>query len=72
LREKRNESISWVKEIMDPNIEEGFDENEVEALAEVALQCVEEEKDKRPTMRHVVEVLQKISRKNDNQESTSS
>jgi hypothetical protein len=72
LREKRNESISWVKEIMDPNIEEGFDENEVEALAEVALQCVEEEKDKRPTMSHVVEVLQKISRKNDNQESTSS
>ncbi|XP_045819998.1 putative receptor protein kinase ZmPK1 [Trifolium pratense] len=72
LREKRNESISWVKEIMDPNIEEGCDENEVETLAEVALQCVEEEKDKRPTMSHVVEVLQKISRENDNQESTSS
>jgi hypothetical protein len=57
---------------MDPNIEEGFDEKEVEALAEVALQCVEEEKDKRPTMSYVVEVLQKISHENDNEESTSS
>ncbi|XP_058781174.1 putative receptor protein kinase ZmPK1 [Vicia villosa] len=65
LREKRYTRSAWVSEIIDPTIEEGYDESEVEALAEMALQCVEEDKDKRPTMSHVVEVLQKLSRENE-------
>ncbi|CAL5204706.1 unnamed protein product [Lathyrus oleraceus] len=74
LREKRYTRSAWVNEIIDPTIEGGYDEREVEALAEVALQCVEEDKDKRPTMSHVVEVLLKISHEaeNDNQESATS
>jgi len=72
LREKRYKRISWINEIMDPTLDGGCDESEVEALAEVAMQCVEEEKDKRPTMSHVVEVLQKICREKDDQESASS
>ncbi|RHN70324.1 putative protein kinase RLK-Pelle-SD-2b family [Medicago truncatula] len=72
LREKRYKRISWINEIMDPTLDGGCDESEVEALAEVAMQCVEEEKDKRPTMSHVVEVLQKICRENDDQESARS
>ncbi|CAK8568323.1 unnamed protein product [Lathyrus sativus] len=72
LREKRYRRSAWVKEIIDPTIEGGYDESEVEALAELALQCVEEDKDKRPTMSHVVEVLLKLSCENDNLESASS
>ncbi|XP_027356950.1 putative receptor protein kinase ZmPK1 [Abrus precatorius] len=67
LRQKQNEGSRWVNEILDPTIEGGYDEGKMEALARVALQCVEEEKDKRPTMSQVIEVLQKCSRENDNQ-----
>ncbi|KAK7351614.1 hypothetical protein VNO77_11194 [Canavalia gladiata] len=67
LRETQNNGSAWVNEILDPMIEGGYDEDKMEALARVALQCVEEEKDKRPTMSQVVEILQKWSRVNDNQ-----
>ncbi|KAJ1375166.1 putative serine/threonine-protein kinase [Sesbania bispinosa] len=66
LREKQNKGSVWVNEILDPTVEGSHDENQMEALARVALQCVEEEKDKRPTMSQVVEMLQKSSHGNDN------
>ncbi|KAI5404257.1 hypothetical protein KIW84_051416 [Lathyrus oleraceus] len=59
LREKRYTRSARVNEIIDLTIAGGYDESEVKALAELALQCVEEDKDKRPTMSHVVEVLMK-------------
>lgn len=37
----------------------------MEGLVRVALRCVEEEKDKRPTMSQVIEMLQKLSHEND-------
>ncbi|KAJ7958209.1 Receptor protein kinase [Quillaja saponaria] len=49
---------SWVKQIIDPVMEGNYDVGKMETLAGVALQCVEEEKDARPTMRQVVEMLQ--------------
>ncbi|KAI4328547.1 hypothetical protein L6164_020891 [Bauhinia variegata] len=49
---------SWLKEIIDPMIEGDFDLYKMQALVEVALQCVEEDRDARPTMKQVVEMLQ--------------
>ncbi|XP_061343796.1 putative receptor protein kinase ZmPK1 [Gastrolobium bilobum] len=66
LREKQNNGSSWVDEILDRTIRGGYEESKMEALARVALQCVEEERDKRPTMSQVVEMLQKCSREDDN------
>lgn len=55
---KRHENGDWVKEIIDPVIRQNYDSTKMGILAQVALECVEEEKDLRPTMRRVVEVLQ--------------
>ncbi|XP_020232513.1 putative receptor protein kinase ZmPK1 [Cajanus cajan] len=54
-KQRRN---SWVEEIMDPTIGTYYDVNKMEILATVALDCVEEDKDVRPTMKQVVEFLQ--------------
>jgi serine/threonine protein kinase len=58
VREKRGSSISWLEEIVDPNIGLNYDKNKIEILAEVALDCVVDERDSRPTMSRVVEMLQ--------------
>ncbi|KAF7830584.1 putative receptor protein kinase ZmPK1 [Senna tora] len=58
-RRKRQESEEWVMGIVDPAIGENCDVRKMERLAEVALKCVEEEKDARPSMRQVVEELQR-------------
>ncbi|WVZ17780.1 hypothetical protein V8G54_010762 [Vigna mungo] len=62
VREKRKKGSevgsSWVDQIVDPALESKYDRNEMEMLATVALECVEEEKDVRPSMSHVVERLQ--------------
>ncbi|KAE9592478.1 hypothetical protein Lal_00028661 [Lupinus albus] len=50
-------SISFVQEIMDPAIEGDYDIDKMNVLARVALQCVEEERNKRPTMNQVVQML---------------
>ncbi|KAI4346100.1 hypothetical protein L6164_013182 [Bauhinia variegata] len=63
VREKRNqrfEMASWVEEIIAPVIEANYDINIMETLASVALDCVEEDRDSRPTMSQVVELLQSI------------
>ncbi|KAK7338914.1 hypothetical protein VNO77_19548 [Canavalia gladiata] len=57
VREKKRRP-SWVKQILDPSIGTNYDENKIEILARVALDCVEEDKDVRPTMKQVVEMLQ--------------
>ncbi|XP_014516601.1 putative receptor protein kinase ZmPK1 [Vigna radiata var. radiata] len=62
VREKRKKGSevgsSWVDQIVDPALGSKYDRNEMEILATVALECVEEEKDVRPSMSHVVERLQ--------------
>ncbi|XP_045792998.1 putative receptor protein kinase ZmPK1 [Trifolium pratense] len=58
VREKRGSSISWLEEIVDPNIGLNYDKSKMEILAKVALDCVVDERDSRPTMSRVVEMLQ--------------
>ncbi|KAF2290041.1 hypothetical protein GH714_001223 [Hevea brasiliensis] len=63
--------VSWVKEnikgasamdlsmerIVNPNVEGNYDKTQMKILVGVALKCVNEDKDTRPTMRQVVEML---------------
>ncbi|KAG4211045.1 hypothetical protein ERO13_A02G082200v2 [Gossypium hirsutum] len=51
------ETETWKHEIIDPKLEGIYDEAEVLNLVTVALQCVQEDKDARPTMREAVEML---------------
>ncbi|RDX86898.1 putative receptor protein kinase ZmPK1, partial [Mucuna pruriens] len=62
VREKRMKGSevgsSWVDQIVDPALGSNYDMNEMEILVTVALECVEEEKNARPTMSQVAEKLQ--------------
>ncbi|KAJ9167235.1 hypothetical protein P3X46_021901 [Hevea brasiliensis] len=56
--------VTWVKEkikaataIVDPKLEGNYDKTQMKILVQVALDCVNEDKDARPTMRRVVEML---------------
>ncbi|XP_027351271.1 putative receptor protein kinase ZmPK1 [Abrus precatorius] len=57
VREKRS-NVSWVEEIIEPAIGSNYDKNKMEILTRVALECVVEDKDLRPPMSQVVEMLQ--------------
>ncbi|KAA8528491.1 hypothetical protein F0562_035847 [Nyssa sinensis] len=60
VREKMNESAtmaSWIEEIVDPMMPSEYDIGKMEILVKVALQCVEEDKEARPTMSQVVRML---------------
>ncbi|KAH1154856.1 hypothetical protein GYH30_050238 [Glycine max] len=57
VREKKRRT-SWIEQILDPSIEPSCDVNKMEILATVAFDCVEEDKDVRPTMKQVIEMLQ--------------
>ncbi|XP_059631081.1 putative receptor protein kinase ZmPK1 [Cornus florida] len=60
LREKMNETTgngSWIEEIIDTAMDGEYDKNKMELLVRVALQCAEEDKNARPTMSKVVEML---------------
>ncbi|WJX81750.1 hypothetical protein P8452_64595 [Trifolium repens] len=59
---KRSSSTCWVEEIMDPSMVNNCDLIKMEVLARVALDCVEEDRDIRPTMSQVVEMLQSRDR----------
>ncbi|KAL3732908.1 hypothetical protein ACJRO7_022430 [Eucalyptus globulus] len=48
---------SRLKEMVDPALKGDYDPKKMEVLIEVALRCVEEDKDARPTMSQVVEML---------------
>jgi len=60
VREKRrkgSEFGGWVEQIVDPTLGSNYDAKRMETLVNVALDCVAEEKDVRPTMSQVVERL---------------
>ncbi|XVE70150.1 hypothetical protein DITRI_Ditri10aG0048700 [Diplodiscus trichospermus] len=54
---KAKETETWKHEIIDPKLEGIYDEAEMLILVEVALRCVQVDKDARPTMGEVVEML---------------
>ncbi|KAK7854523.1 cysteine-rich receptor-like protein kinase 4 [Quercus suber] len=58
-------NTSLLKEIIDPMLECKYNIFEMEAFVKVALQCVEEDKDERPTMSQVVEMLLHQEKVND-------
>ncbi|XP_010061710.1 putative receptor protein kinase ZmPK1 [Eucalyptus grandis] len=60
VREKMKPGLpmeTWIREIVDPTVKEPYDIKKMEVLVAVALQCVEEDRDARPTMSQVVEML---------------
>ncbi|KAI8549982.1 hypothetical protein RHMOL_Rhmol06G0068000 [Rhododendron molle] len=60
VREKMNgtkENELWLEEIIDPVMKGKCDLRNMEILVQVALECLEEDKDARPTMRQVIERL---------------
>ncbi|XP_059454024.1 putative receptor protein kinase ZmPK1 [Corylus avellana] len=56
-------TASWMEEIIDPVLEGTYEMGKMEILVGMALQCVEEDKDARPSMSQVVETL--LSHEND-------
>ncbi|XP_054783025.1 putative receptor protein kinase ZmPK1 [Prosopis cineraria] len=63
VREKKNkgEGKAWVEQVIDPTVEGSFEMKTMEVLVTVALQCIVEDKDARPSMSRVVEMLQSHS-----------
>lgn len=62
VKEKMDEAIeagreSWIDEIVDPTMDGEYDMARMEILVKIALQCVEEDRDARPTMRQIVDTL---------------
>ena len=58
VREKKNGKVAnWIEDIIDPIMVARCDMGKMEILVQMALQCVEEDKDTRPTMSQVVEML---------------
>lgn len=51
------EIFEWAKKIVDPSLQGKYDVKKLEILVRVALACIEEDKNARPTMSHVVEML---------------
>ncbi|XP_028799521.1 putative receptor protein kinase ZmPK1 [Neltuma alba] len=61
VREEKNKGdgmVSWVERIVDPTVAGSFDMKTMEVLVTVALQCVVEDTDARPSMSRIVEILQ--------------
>nr|XP_048332110.1 putative receptor protein kinase ZmPK1 isoform X1 [Ziziphus jujuba var. spinosa] len=48
----------WLEKIIDPSMNGEYNVRKMEMLVEVALKCVEDDKDARPTMSQVVEMLE--------------
>ncbi|XP_058787807.1 putative receptor protein kinase ZmPK1 [Vicia villosa] len=60
VREKKRKGLEigcWVEQIVDPRLGFNYDVKQMETLANVALDCIADDKDVRPTMRQVVERL---------------
>ncbi|MFS7965547.1 putative protein kinase RLK-Pelle-SD-2b family [Helianthus anomalus] len=47
----------WIKEVVDKTVVGSYDSSKMEILIKVALRCSEEDKDARPTMSQVVDML---------------
>ncbi|KAF3446603.1 hypothetical protein FNV43_RR11783 [Rhamnella rubrinervis] len=54
----RGTDESWIQQVADPLMGGKFDKQKLEVVVKVALQCVEENKEARPSMSQVVEMLQ--------------
>ncbi|KAL1804726.1 hypothetical protein ACET3Z_027794 [Daucus carota] len=48
---------SWLEETVDPRLQGNYSKNQARKLVEVGLSCVEEDRNKRPTMATVVQTL---------------
>ncbi|KAJ4823832.1 hypothetical protein Tsubulata_040669 [Turnera subulata] len=59
IRDKKHAGVTdaLVEELVDPDMGSDFDIKKVKTLLRVALDCVKQEKDSRPTMSQVVEML---------------
>ncbi|KAG9147132.1 hypothetical protein Leryth_005366 [Lithospermum erythrorhizon] len=61
--QEADESISWIQDMIDPGLNDDFDIYKMGVLIKVAMQCVEENIDARPTMNQVMDIL--LSHNND-------
>ncbi|KAK4797148.1 hypothetical protein SAY86_029474 [Trapa natans] len=57
---------AWIEEIVDQSVEDEFDGKKVEVLVAVALRCVANDKEKRPSMSKVVEILECLGNEAEN------
>ncbi|XVF36344.1 hypothetical protein REPUB_Repub19eG0050400 [Reevesia pubescens] len=57
VREQTSLTETWMGVIMDPTLDGKYERAEMSILVKVALQCVQEDKDARPTMGEVVQML---------------
>ncbi|XP_031503093.1 putative receptor protein kinase ZmPK1 [Nymphaea colorata] len=57
IREMVRMNQNWVEEIADPQLFGMYDHSSMEILIKVALQCIEEERDVRPSMSQVVDSI---------------
>uniref|UniRef100_A0A803KTM8 Receptor-like serine/threonine-protein kinase n=1 Tax=Chenopodium quinoa TaxID=63459 RepID=A0A803KTM8_CHEQI len=56
-RKIQNGEDSWVEDLVDPRLEGRFSRNQAAMMIEVGLSCVEDDRNKRPTMESVAQVL---------------
>ncbi|CAK9143546.1 unnamed protein product [Ilex paraguariensis] len=49
---------SWIEDILDPRLEGQFSRNQAAILVEIGLSCIDDDRNKRPTMDSVVQALQ--------------
>lgn len=56
---------NWIEDIVDPRLKGKFSKKQGEVLVEVALSCVEEDRNKRPKMDLIVQVLQDCEEESD-------
>ncbi|XVF36350.1 hypothetical protein REPUB_Repub19eG0051000 [Reevesia pubescens] len=75
VKEKKkgsNSMKSWMAEIVDPMLEGSYDKEKMEILVAVALHCIEEDRDARPSMSQVVQRLLDHHNENENDSSLGS
>ncbi|XP_022752471.1 putative receptor protein kinase ZmPK1 [Durio zibethinus] len=63
VRDQTSLTETWMEEIIDPTLEGKYDKAEMSILVKVALQCVQEDKDARPAMGEVVQMLLRLGDK---------
>lgn len=56
-RKMQQREESWMEDIVDPRLQGKFSSNQLATLIEVGMSCVEEDRNKRPTMATVVQTL---------------
>ncbi|XP_059305520.1 putative receptor protein kinase ZmPK1 [Lycium ferocissimum] len=56
-RKIQSREDSWVDKIVDPRLEGKFGKNQAVTLIEIGISCVEQDRNKRPTMAEVVQTL---------------